>query len=396
MTASGATATDKQPERLAMTLRSAEKQVFYTCYTNNHDLWNGLACFVKERFPHYRLVVMSDDNVEKLYGAALYQALYQALHLIQNTNAKPETLIVPAGEASKSRAEKERLEDRLFELGCGRDTVIIALGGGVIGDLAGYVAATFLRGVPLIHVPTTLLAQVDSSIGGKTGINHRAGKNLLGAFYQPEAIMTSTSFLTTLPSSEFRSGMAEVLKYAATLDSDTENGLWGILERNANAIQEGNAELMRQIILRSAALKIRIVENDERESGLRAILNFGHTVGHAFEALGNYTIPHGFCVAAGMRVALRLSQMLLGYPEESVQRFDQLLARYNLALEYSSRFSTDDIWQALLSDKKSRSGLPRFVLMRSHADYALAEHVSKEHLHEALIRVQHTTPVASV
>jgi 3-dehydroquinate synthase len=363
--------SDSPANELAVTLRTPDRTLRYV--SRMRSVWDALATLVSEQFSAHKLVVIIDENVHRLYADSLQAALKQHSQL----SSGGEFITIAPGEHSKSRATKDSIEDKMFALGCGRDTCVIAVGGGVVGDLAGYVAATFMRGVPLIHVPTTLLAMVDSSIGGKTGINHHAGKNMLGAFYQPEAIFAGIETLRSLPSREYRSGLAEVLKYAATLDMD----LWETLERHATLIStraEGYLDVLEGVILRSAAWKMNVVEQDERESGLRAILNFGHTTGHAYEALSAFSIPHGYCVAAGMRVALRLSERLLGYPAALSARFDALLERYELCVDYSRDFSHEAVWTALLGDKKSRAGVPRFVLMRSASEYVLAQPVERE------------------
>ncbi len=355
---------------LTCTLQRSTQHYTYTC---SPEAWSDAAVYVREQFANHSVVAVVDDAVRQLYGERIE-------HLFGTHPRWCGIINVPQGEASKSRSEKDRIEDELFALQCGRDTLILAIGGGVVGDLAGYVAATFNRGVPLVHLPTTLLAMVDSSIGGKAGINHAAGKNLLGAFYQPHAIFAELNTLATVSETEFTSGMAEVLKYAATLDI----ALWEQLECSADAVRRRDARLLQAIIVRSAALKIGVVQADEQESNLRAILNFGHTVGHAFELLSHYGIPHGFGVAAGMRVALRLSEQLLGYPTESVRRFDALLEQYNLKHEYSSRFAEEDVWNAVLLDKKSRYREPRFVLMKTPTEYVLAHPVRRKELDTAL------------
>lgn len=355
---------------LSYTLPGTERTIPYTC---GADIWGLAAEFILERFPKHNVAIITDTNVAERYQNRL-ETLFSEHPRFSGV------FVFPAGEASKSRAIKDDLEDRLFAAKLGRDTLIVAVGGGVVGDLAGYLAATFHRGVPLIHLPTTLLAQVDSCIGGKTGINHSAGKNLIGAFYQPEAIFADITTLETLSDIEFYNGMAEVIKYAASLDPD----LWTYLEANEAAIKLRSRAVLSHIIARSAQLKMDIVCADEKEAGVRAILNFGHTAGHAFEALSTYQIAHGFAVASGMRVAMRLSAELLGYPEEAVQRFDTLLERYHLKNDYSHRFSRDAVWHSLTMDKKSREGAPRFVLMRSPTEYALSQPVERDAFERAL------------
>ncbi|MBD1210469.1 MAG: 3-dehydroquinate synthase [Ignavibacteria bacterium] len=355
---------------LSYTLPGTERTIPYTC---GADIWGLAAEFILERFPKHNVAIITDTNVAERYQNRL-ETLFSEHPRFSGV------FVFPAGEASKSRAIKDDLEDRLFAAKLGRDTLIVAVGGGVVGDLAGYLAATFHRGVPLIHLPTTLLAQVDSCIGGKTGINHSAGKNLIGAFYQPEAIFADITTLETLSDIEFYNGMAEVIKYAASLDPD----LWTYLEANEAAIKLRSRAVLSHIIARSAQLKMDIVCADEKEAGVRAILNFGHTAGHAFEALSTYQIAHGFAVASGMRVAMRLSAELLGYPEEAVQRFDTLLERYHLKNDYSHRFSRDAVWHSLTMDKKSREGAPRFVLMRSPTEYVLSQPVERDAFERAL------------
>ncbi len=355
---------------LSLTLPAQERTIPYIC---GADVWQDAAEFVLERFPKHNLAIITDSNVQEHYQNRI-EALF-------GTHPRFAGIITfPAGEASKSRAVKDNIEDRLFEAKLGRDTVILAVGGGVVGDLAGYIAATFHRGVPLIHLPTTLLAQVDSCIGGKTGINHAEGKNLLGAFYQPEAIFADIATLETLPDLEFYNGMAEVIKYAATLDAE----LWTYLETYEMLIKQRKREVLSHVIARSAQLKMDIVAQDEKESGVRAVLNFGHTSGHAFELLSNYQIAHGFAIASGMRVAMRLSADMLGYPDEYVQRFDSLLERFHLKNDYSHRFSRDAVWHAIAMDKKSREGAPRFVLMKSPQEYVLGQSVERTTLEKAL------------
>ncbi len=355
---------------LSYTLPGTERTIPYTC---GADIWGLAAEFILERFPKHNVAIITDTNVAERYQNRL-ETLFSEHPRFSGV------FVFPAGEASKSRAVKDDLEDRLFAAKLGRDTLIVAVGGGVVGDLAGYLAATFHRGVPLVHLPTTLLAQVDSCIGGKTGINHSAGKNLIGAFYQPEAIFADITTLENLSDIEFYNGMAEVIKYAASLDPD----LWTYLEANEAAIKLRSRAVLSHIIARSAQLKMDIVCADEKEAGVRAILNFGHTSGHAFEALSTYQIAHGFAVASGMRVAMRLSAELLGYPQDAVQRFDTLLERYHLKNDYSHRFSRDAVWHSLTMDKKSREGAPRFVLMRSPSEYVLSHPVERDAFERAL------------
>lgn len=337
------------------------------------ELWPALAAYLQSAFPAHTLFVIADSTVAALYGQTAARAL-------RTHRGFRDILTFPAGEQYKSRAQKEQLEDLLLLGKAGRDSVILALGGGVTGDLAGYLAATLHRGVPLVHLPTSLMAQVDSSIGGKVGVNHPAGKNLIGAFYQPEAVFCDATFLKTLPEEEFFNGMAEVIKYAVILDDE----LWDWLENESASILRREPAVLEQIVLRCAALKIKVVEADEKESGYRSILNFGHTAGHAIEHLSEYRIKHGFAVAEGMRIAARLSHQLLGYPWQRVEGLDRLLELYGLKRVGQGQFSAEALWNCICSDKKARQQTPRFTLMKSPHHPELFYPVEKQELSHAL------------
>lgn len=342
-------------------------------YFVGSDLWGTLTGFLKEHHPAHRIFLISDDHVADLHGQT-------ARHHLQAHPGFQDVLTFPAGEASKSRQQKDRLEDRLLAARAGRDSLLIAMGGGVTGDLVGYVAATLHRGIPLVHLPTSLLAQVDSSIGGKVGINHAAGKNLIGAFYQPRAIFCEVNFLRTLPAEEFLNGMAEVIKYAAILDDE----LWDWLDQHTEALLNRDTALVQKVIARCAALKIAVVEADEKENGYRSILNFGHTVGHAIEQLSGYRIKHGFAIAAGMRVAARLSHRRLGYPTERLKRLEDTLASYHLNRVNPLDFPLDDIWNCILTDKKARDQKPRFSLINGANKPELFYPIQKQELENVL------------
>ncbi len=355
---------------LPIHIRASAREI--PCFVGS-DLWESLTGFLREHHRTHRIYVISDELVADLYGPTLRD------HLRSHPGFQ-EVLTFPAGEASKSRQQKDRLEDRLLSARAGRDSLLIAMGGGVTGDLVGYVAATLHRGVPLVHLPTSLLAQVDSSIGGKVGINHPAGKNLIGAFYQPRAIFCDANFLRTLPAEEFLNGMAEVIKYAAILDDE----LWEWLDVHSEALLNRDTALVQKVIARCAALKIAVVEADEKESGYRSILNFGHTVGHAIEQLSGYRIKHGFAIAAGMRVAARLSHRRLGYPAERLKRLDDTLAGYHLNRVNPKDFPLDDIWNCILTDKKARDQKPRFSLINAANKPELFYPIPKQELENVL------------
>jgi len=323
-------------------------------------------------FEARRCVIIADAAVLGSHAA-------QAEAILRAAGIDVTALAVPAGEASKSVSEASRLWNALAQLAVDRSTHIVAVGGGVVGDLAGFVAATFARGLPLWHVPTTLVAQVDSGIGGKTGINLEAGKNLVGGFWQPRGVVADTNTLATLPNREFTSGLAEVVKYGMILDADffgwLESHIQAILARNGLA--DHTAALVH-IVERSASIKGSVVEQDEHElSGLRAVLNYGHTFAHAFETAAGYgTLLHGEAVAIGMVAAARLAQLLgrigpdvvarlLGrIGPDVVARQTKLLQALGLATRSiaTEQIPAERLIDIMARDKKTLHGRLRFVL----------------------------------
>ncbi|MCG6157407.1 3-dehydroquinate synthase [Rubinisphaera margarita] len=300
-------------------------------------------------------LVITDTNVADLFGKKLHEALQE-----QGWNA--ELTIVPAGENSKSQATAGLIYDQLVSMRADRKTVVIAVGGGVIGDLGGFVAATYNRGLPFVQVPTTLLADVDSSVGGKVGINHAKGKNLIGAFHQPLGVWINTRALQTLPERDYRSGLAEVVKYGVILDEE----FFAFLENNVEALNSRDAETLVKVITRSCRLKADVVEQDEYErSGLRAILNYGHTFAHAYEALCGYgELMHGEAVSIGMIDASRLAVKLGRIDESVTQRQLELLSQLGLPTKLPTpvSFSADEVLDRMKIDKKTEAGKLRFVL----------------------------------
>ncbi len=356
-------------QKLRMNLSIRQKEIPFVV---GEHLGDTLCQYLLGEFPEHSIFVISDDTVNQLHGAQLTS------HLSAHPGFK-ELFSFPAGEASKNAETTASLHDKLLSAKAGRDTVIVAFGGGVTGDMAGYVAATLHRGVQLVHVPTTLLAQVDSSIGGKVGVNHAAGKNLLGAFYQPTAVFSDIHYLSTLSDEEYINGMAEVVKYGVILDPE----LWQQLEANIAAVVKYDPSFIEPIIRRCIQLKIDVVEKDEKESGLRSILNWGHTVGHAIEKLSQYGVKHGFAIAEGMNIAARLSHQLLDYPQELVHRQKALFANLGLNTVHLHDYSLDDIWNVILTDKKARRQLPRFTLMRTETKPELYYAIEKQELEDA-------------
>ncbi len=309
-----------------------------------------------------RLALVTHPALGEIHGYArvIAESLQRAGHEVA-------LVAVPPGEESKSLEQAHRLCRELVLARLDRGSAVLALGGGVIGDLAGFVAATLFRGVAFINIPTTLLAQVDSSIGGKTGVNLPEGKNLVGAFHQPRLVVADVLTLRTLSEREFRSGLAEVVKHAMIADAE----LFGRLESETDRVLTRDPETLRQIVARSCAIKARVVEADEREAGLRAVLNFGHTVGHAIEAsLGYGIVTHGEAVARGMLVAAALSVRRGVCPESAALRLRALLARFGLlAVPLPEQESLE---KYVVSDKKARDGVLQFVLTHGVGSVTLA------------------------
>ena len=306
-----------------------------------------------------RCVVIADAAVSGSHAA-------RAVSALETAGLDIATLVVPAGEASKSVAEAGRLWSELARLAVDRGTHVIAVGGGVVGDLAGFVAATFVRGLAVWQVPTTLVAQVDSAIGGKTGINLDAGKNLVGAFWQPRGVFADIDTLATLPEREFRSGLAEVVKYGVILDAE----FFSWLEQNAPSILARDPAALIHTVERSAALKAQVVERDEHEqTGLRAVLNYGHTFAHAFEAAAGYgTLLHGEAVSIGMAAAARLAELLGRIGPDIVARQQRLLEVLELPADlgvfqkHAPAATADELLAIMARDKKTLGGRLRFVL----------------------------------
>ncbi|HAT49745.1 MAG: 3-dehydroquinate synthase [Nitrospirae bacterium] len=285
-------------------------------------------------------------------------------------------ILLPDGEVHKNFATLQIIFDRLLENRMERSTILIALGGGVIGDMTGFAAASFLRGVSFIQIPTTLLAQVDSSVGGKTGINHPLGKNLIGAFYQPKLVCCDLGTLTTLPRREFVAGMAEVIKYGLIRDV----GFFHFLAENLEAIMALTPTPLQRVVQTCCAIKGEIVAADEHENGQRALLNFGHTFGHAIESLTGYDqLLHGEAVAMGMLMASDLSRRMGWLSDAEFKTIANLLQQTGLPLTIP-RFTVEAFWDAFSRDKKVRSGRPRFVLLKGIGHGVVTADVPEEHL----------------
>ena len=285
---------------------------------------------------HQRVVIISDDTVRALYAEPL--TAYLADHHID-----AQVLSFAAGEQSKTRATKAALEDQLIELACTRDTCLLALGGGVVTDLAGFVAATYCRGVPVIYLPTTLLAMVDAAIGGKTGVNTACGKNLIGTFTQPKAIIVDVDLLASLPAKEYQFAFAEIIKHALIQDVEYFNFLLEHVEQ----LKRRDTVVLKQVIQRSIDIKSTIVTMDQTEQGCRELLNAGHTIAHGLECLSDYTLPHGQAVAIGLLVEAVMAMRLGLLPETDFVRIHDLLKAFELPLTIQFAISTDKFKQAL-------------------------------------------------
>lgn len=302
-----------------------------------------------------RLLIACDENVEEPHGSILRSSL-----AAEGLDA--ELMVLPAGEQTKHVTFLQAIWDRLAGGRYGRDSALVALGGGVIGDLAGFGAASYLRGIDLIQVPTSLLAMVDSSVGGKTGINHAAGKNLLGAFWQPKLVLIDCDVLKTLPREEYVSALAEIIKYGIIYDAV----FFDWVEKNIVNLADGSPPELQHAIARCCEIKADVVRQDEREGGLREILNFGHTVGHAIENVAGYgAIKHGEAVALGMVAESHLAlTMQPGWDKARHERLVALIARSGLPTMLADGVSKDAILQSSKSDKKARQGAVRYVLPR--------------------------------
>ena len=302
-----------------------------------------------------RCAIITDTNVGREYAKPAYNSLLRA-------GFEPSLVIVPAGETAKSLKSVQSCYDRLASHRLERKSFIVALGGGVVGDLAGFVAASYLRGIPFVQVPTTLLAHVDSSVGGKVGVNLKAGKNLVGAFYQPRLVLCDLDVLSTLPDREFRAGLAEIIKYGIIFDA----ALFARLERDLPRFLRRETKPLEEVIARCCKIKADVVGQDETESGLRAILNFGHTIGHGLEAISSYgRYLHGEAIAIGQVAAAKLSHEIAGLRESEVARIDNLFKRSGLPTEMKLTASQrPKLLAAMKLDKKVSDGEIKFVLAK--------------------------------
>lgn len=314
----------------------------------------GIVAFTNAADFSKKALIITDTNVGPLYAEKLKEMLCKA-------GLKAHVATVPAGESSKSLAVAEELFTKCIELGLDRKSAIYALGGGVVGDLAGFIAASYMRGVPFIQVPTSLLAMVDSSVGGKVAVNHRLGKNLIGAFYQPKAVFMNLAWLKTLPKREIYTGLGEIIKYGIIVDAE----FFAYLENHSGEILALAPEATVHMVARSCEIKAEVVGKDEKEAGLRRILNFGHTIGHSIEKETEYKrYNHGEAVAIGMAGAADISRQLGMIPEVDEVRVKNLIKELHLPIQAEGCI-VDAMYQDIFHDKKAINGKVNWVLMKA-------------------------------
>ncbi|MFH1506517.1 MAG: 3-dehydroquinate synthase [archaeon] len=323
--------------------------------------------FILKEKKHKKIVIITDHNVKSLYSDRISEELKPL---------KYEFISVFPGEKSKSRKIKEKIENILLDKKYGRDTLIISLGGGVIGDLAGFIAATFKRGVSLINIPTTLLAMSDASIGGKNAINTKHGKNMIGTFLQPDSVFIDISFLDTLPAEELMNGLIESIKMSVILDKD----LFYFIETNLEKILSRDKITLFNLIVKSIKLKKYVFEKDPFDLGLRHILNFGHSFGHAYELYTNYKVKHGFSVSLGMIVESQISVILGLLPEVEKMRIINLLRKMNVFSYLDKELDVDRLLNYLSEDKKNKYKRNYFVIIKS-----IGQAKKKENIYSFLV-----------
>lgn len=336
----------------------------------------GLGKFVRRVAPAHRYALITDSNVGPLHGVDAREAL--------GIDAN-DVLAIPAGENSKTRGSWGWVTDQLIERGFGRDSAIIALGGGVIGDLAGFVAATYMRGIPIVQVPTTLLAMIDASIGGKTGVDTQAGKNLVGAFHPPAGVLVDPQLLDSLPLRELRTGFAEALKHGAIASRSYFDAVVTAIPRVLYKVGEAGDSLTG-VIVGSIDIKSGIVARDEHEGGLRKILNFGHTIGHAVEMLSGYSVTHGEAVAVGMALESKIAERAGIASEGITKELKGALAGAGLPVDMPEGLDADRVMEVMRADKKAREGSVRYALPRAIGEMAGAESGWTVSVAESIVR----------
>lgn len=340
------------------------------------DLINCIGKYLKTNTKSTKILVVTDSTVRNRYFPLVSNSL-------RSIGYDVNLVEIPTGEESKSLEQFARIQDSLVEYQLDRNSTLIALGGGVVGDLAGFAAAVYMRGIDYVQIPTTLQAQVDASVGGKTAINHPKGKNLIGAFHQPKFVLIDVNTLETLPKRDLRAGLIEVIKMGVIRDVH----LFELVEENLDTILNLDAPTLIEIITRACADKADVVTRDEKESGLRMVLNYGHTFGHALEALTKYKqFRHGEAVSIGMNCAARLAVNLGMLPEADFLRQTRLLERAKLPTTFPDNLSPEDICQAMYLDKKTHNGKIRLILPTRIGEVVIRDDVTDEEIKEAIIQ----------
>jgi 3-dehydroquinate synthase len=340
----------------------------------DRDILSQVGTLISKVISPRKAIIVTDKIVEPLYGNVVLNSLSECKFDVKLVSLEP-------GEEQKSMAMAEELYESLFDHEMDRKSLIVALGGGVLGDLTGFVASTFMRGIPFIQIPTTLLAQVDSSIGGKVAVNHPRGKNMIGCFYQPKAVFIDTDTLRTLPKAEITAGMVEVIKYGMIKDA----AFFEYIEKHLPEILELEPAVLEEIIYNSCKVKTHVVELDEKEEGLRAILNYGHTIGHALEALTSYKkYRHGDAVAMGMIYASKIAMEMNLADESVLKRQESLFVKLGLSLK-DTELNPDGIVSILYQDKKTIGGKLRFVLPTEIGTVVINDRVNEGTILKALI-----------
>ncbi len=347
------------------------------------QIGSGLVGQIADKLRHLgfkdKAAIITNPTVKELYGDAIKASL-------EAGRFRAALFEVPDGEEYKSLKWAGNLYRKLNRFQAERMTPILAVGGGVIGDLAGFVAATYMRGVPLLHIPTSLLAQVDSSIGGKVAINYNRLKNTIGAFYQPKLVLSDITTLKTLPVKELRNGLAEIIKYAIIADKE----LFTILTKDMPRIKSLDLELLEEVIYRCAGIKARIVEKDEKDLSMRNVLNYGHTFGHAIETVSNFQVQHGGAVAVGMLAAAMVSQRMSVLPAPDLDAIKTLIVRAGLPIKIPG-VDIHKIMDMMEHDKKKTDGKIRFVLPRSVGEMFITDGVNNSLLEQVLEEMHEET-----
>ena len=346
------------------------------------ELFTNWSNWIEEYAPHKKIIIISDSNVTNLYGAKFAEQLTE-------NGYKVKLLSFLAGELSKNIQTKLALEEQMFEFGVDRHTLCIALGGGVVGDLAGFTAATYMRGINFIQIPTSLLAMIDSSVGGKTAVNTSYGKNIIGAFWQPKAVIMDTQLLHTLPAEHINNGLFEAIKIFLTCDLEYFNYCVSYQTELLSLAQQP----LVKMIQRAVALKAHVVEVDEFEQNLRMILNFGHTVGHALEKLSHYELLHGFGVALGMIVEAKIAVILGLLAEKDYLTIKQFLSNLGANSQALNQYTVDEIITAMRGDKKNINQQIKLVLLTGigqvkNIDNQVAFAVDEQIIYQALEQVK--------